>query len=357
MSHFTVLVIGDDVEESLAPYHEFECTGRDDGFVKDIDITERCRKEFTEATETVYVAPDGTASRSYEDQFYRDPTEEEAKEHGRMMGSGCGGGISWTSKDWGDGRGYRAKVHFLPEGYRQEERKTSDRTTFSEWVADYHGRKTVLYGEQPDLKEAHKYGYALLNADDTVTKVIDRTNPNKHWDWWQIGGRWSDMLQLKSGGRADQARKGDIDFAAMRQAKESEAAADYDKFHQIVAGRQIPVWDEVRKRHGDGKIDDARKEYNENPVIVDLRKSDYIFWDGSPQDYLIPREAFIEAAGDRACVTFAVVKDGQWYERGEMCMFAFVHNEMDQAEWNRQFHKMIDSLPDDALLTVVDCHI
>jgi hypothetical protein len=90
---------------------------------------------------------------------------------------------------------------------------------------------------------------------------------------------------------------------------------------------------------------------------VDLRKSDYIFWDGSPQDYLIPREAFIEAAGDRACVTFAVVKDGQWYERGEMCMFAFVHNEMDQAEWNRQFHKMIDSLPDDAMLTVVDCHI
>jgi hypothetical protein len=209
VSHFTVLVIGDDVEESLAPYHEFECTGRDDGFVKDIDITERCRKEFTEATETVYVAPDGTASRSYEDQFYRDPTEEEAKEHGRMMGSGCGGGISWTSKDWGDGRGYRAKVHFLPDGYRQEERKTSERTTFAKWVADYHGHKTVLHGEQPDLKEAHKYGYALLGADDTVTQVIDRTNPNKRWDWYQIGGRWSGMLQLKNGYRDDQARKGD----------------------------------------------------------------------------------------------------------------------------------------------------
>ncbi len=29
MSHFTVLVVGDNVEEQLAPFHEFECTGEE----------------------------------------------------------------------------------------------------------------------------------------------------------------------------------------------------------------------------------------------------------------------------------------------------------------------------------------
>lgn len=35
MSHFTVLVIGPNYEEQLAPYHEFECTGCDDEYVQD----------------------------------------------------------------------------------------------------------------------------------------------------------------------------------------------------------------------------------------------------------------------------------------------------------------------------------
>jgi hypothetical protein len=32
MSHFTVMVIGNDVDEQLAPFHEFECTGQDDQY-------------------------------------------------------------------------------------------------------------------------------------------------------------------------------------------------------------------------------------------------------------------------------------------------------------------------------------
>lgn len=39
MSHFTVLVVGEDVASQLAPYHEFESTGIDDEYVKDVDVT------------------------------------------------------------------------------------------------------------------------------------------------------------------------------------------------------------------------------------------------------------------------------------------------------------------------------
>lgn len=51
MSHFTVLVIGDNVERQLAPYHEFECTGTDDEFVVEVDDTAEVRSEFEDRDE------------------------------------------------------------------------------------------------------------------------------------------------------------------------------------------------------------------------------------------------------------------------------------------------------------------
>jgi hypothetical protein len=48
---------------------------------------------------------------------------------------------------------------------------------------------------------------------------------------------------------------------------------------------------------------------------------------------------------------------GKWYEKGSMGWFGCVIGEKDQAEWNAEFNRMFDSLPDDALLTAVDCHI
>jgi hypothetical protein len=48
MSHFSVLVIGGNVEEQLQPFHEFECTGTDDQYVQEIDQTEEARKNFEE---------------------------------------------------------------------------------------------------------------------------------------------------------------------------------------------------------------------------------------------------------------------------------------------------------------------
>lgn len=54
MSHFTVLVIGDNIEEQLYPYHELECTMdqkeiKDDPrseFIVEIDSYEELKKEL-----------------------------------------------------------------------------------------------------------------------------------------------------------------------------------------------------------------------------------------------------------------------------------------------------------------------
>jgi hypothetical protein len=53
-------------------------------------------------------------------------------------------------------------------------------------------------------------------------------------------------------------------------------------------------------------------------------------------------------------VTFAVVKDGKWYESGE---WGCVANKKAEDLWESEFGKLLDGLPDDTLLTIVDCHI
>lgn len=49
MSHFTVAVFTNEnksVEELLAPFHEFECTGINDEYVQDVDITEDVKQRI-----------------------------------------------------------------------------------------------------------------------------------------------------------------------------------------------------------------------------------------------------------------------------------------------------------------------
>lgn len=56
MSHFSVIVIGENVDAQLAPYHEFECTGVVDQYVQSIDQTEEARTEYaTEAREETFL--------------------------------------------------------------------------------------------------------------------------------------------------------------------------------------------------------------------------------------------------------------------------------------------------------------
>ena len=54
-------------------------------------------------------------------------------------------------------------------------------------------------------------------------------------------------------------------------------------------------------------------------------------------------------------VTFAVLKDGKWYERGEMGWWGIVSNEKD--EWESELKKLVQGLPDDTLISIYDCHI
>ncbi|WP_349984490.1 hypothetical protein ABRP17_016405 [Stenotrophomonas sp. WHRI 8082] len=292
MSHFTVLVIGDNVEKQLQPFHEFECTGTNDEFVQDIDVTEECR------------------------------------EHG----------------------------------------------------LDWHGLEDLVVASESEVDRngAHQFGYAVMEGGQLI-KAVNRTNPNKKWDWWQVGGRWSGYFKLKPGAigscgesgflgscrntgadRADQVRKGDIDVEGMRAEAAATDGRKWDEIRAITGDLDdLITWTETRERFP-GDIEAARAAYHSQrakQAIANADDKDHRFAFLQLDDFKVSRDVFTRRAADSAISTFAVLKDGRWYERGDMGWFGFVADEKDPDAWNREFAALIDGLPNDTLLTVVDCHI
>ncbi len=55
--------------------------------------------------------------------------------------------------------------------------------------------------------------------------------------------------------------------------------------------------------------------------------------------------------------TFAILKDGEWFERGEMGWWGAIHDEKDETKWDSEFKKLVESISDDTLISIYDCHI
>lgn len=159
------------------------------------------------------------------------------------------------------------------------------------------------YGFEKDEKE-NKYGHW--------------TNPNGKWDWYVLGGRWDNYFKLKNGTYSNQALKGDIDFEGM----EKEAA-----------DKALITWEEAFSKN----LDDTQRYFS-----YGISKDD-------------TKESYIESC--KSISTFAVLKDGNWYEKGKMGWWCSVADEMKPEEWKAEFHKMLQSVSDDTLLSLYDCHI
>lgn len=228
------------------------------------------------------------------------------------------------------------------------------------------------------------------DVDEETGKRGYWENSNAKWDYYRTGGRWAGFFKLKAGveaaapkpgyeaamglqdqpesGTADVLSKGEIDWAAMRDAAGAKAAKKYD-FAMTILG-ELPKnlsWDEVRAAH-ENAHDAARAAYWAQArckAWQEASRAQRAAFDEAgihpfsddPDQFLISWEQFITSARNRAGTTFAVVKDGKWYERGTMGWWACVSNEKDEETWVSMFAKLIDDLPDDTGLTVVDCHI
>lgn len=369
------MVVGENIEKQLQPFHEFECTGTNDEFVQNIDLLPELRKKYVDSTETISRLRDasGKLHCPYDDQFYRDPTPEEAPHVGR--GTGCGHGMSWTSKDWGDGRDYRAKVRFVPEGYEEVRLPKSEVMTFLEFVQYEHEYKIMREGTKPRTSSDHKFGWIRLSEAGEVLEVVKRTNPNAKWDWYVVGGRWAGFLRLRPGSSgeleapckysdheereriakkqgiyADSCRWGDVDVEGMEAEAEEKARATFAKWRGCFETHGKPeLWETLRDRLG---VEPAREVYGAQPAIAAYQKIDV--W-GRPNELGFDEEAYVTKMRRKAIVPFAILHEGVWRARGEMGWFACVSDEKD--DWEEQAHAFLKGLPPETRVTMVDCHI
>lgn len=329
MSHFSVMVIGPDWEKQLAPYHEYECTGRKDEYVVEVDVTDEVMAEYDQSVKAIRM-PDGSWHGRYDDRFYTGAPDDR-----------------WSNKKF-----------VLPPGATEIELAASDARSLGLGSATPTDAAIGYYGEDVIIKDDHFY---------------DLTNPNKKWDWYQMGGRYTGRLKLKPkayglvgrpgfmtescpAGYADQASKGDIDFEQMRNDAEVKAHALWKSTRALTGDASWESWDDTKIRYPN--IDDARREYADQPAIVALKGSGHREYSWEVDDALaLDIDIYIQRQRDRACVQYAFVRDSLWTERGTMGWFGMSSDEVSMPQWCGMFNAMIDALSDDDIITIVDCHI
>ncbi len=213
--------------------------------------------------------------------------------------------------------------------------------------------------------------------------VSDR-NADAKWDWYVVGGRWRGFFKLKDGasgelgpdfdrilggeapkdvtGRADVARKGDIDFAGMRRDAESRARATWHAYAAAIDGTPEPLpWAEFERKVDAETMtaDAARKAYHAQERVRAFRRAmephlgPFISLEAFPAT----EEDYVAEKRRAAMLPFAYLLHGEWHERGEMGWWGIAQNEQRGDEWAEDVEAMLASLPDGTLLTIVDCHI
>lgn len=319
-----------------------------------------------------------------------------------------------------------------------------DEMSFKEYAEDYCGYELD--------KEKGEYGYW--------------ENPNRKWDWYQLGGRWNGYFQLKPAaqlpyplgakigkfannfglsegemaqffnlykndmdkfekivskydgksqairdfmteipedvepddialayragvigvdgtfgshrdsyvGRADAANVEDIDFDAMMDQAGNKARDNYKSVFEAFGGNLPKIEKPWSEFLADESLDfDMKREmYHAQPALVRVKEvanawQEKVGIDSDEyhkfsfgfdlDDYQCTEEEYVERARQSAISTFAVLKDGKWYEKGDMGWWGFVGNEKEQKSWNDEFSSHLKELPNGTRLSVYDCHI
>ena len=373
MSHFSVLVVTpeqpteEDLSRVLAPWHEFECTGFDNEYVQDVDITEEVRADYTKDTTRMVTLPDGSIHQKYKDEIYDQIRRNDNK---------------------------------LPAGWTESEVPTREIMTLAEYVEYSYSYEPLLVPESNPLPEKHKYGYYQVDQDGEVVRVTDRTNPNAKWDWWVVGGRWSGLLRSTEPGLkgrtglmgsqydekgVDQCRRGTLDLDAMVRERVRQRRAMFERglqsYHehsqhrdpydpelgiaQLKADCQAHSQAVYLSRQAWEAADKpgAFRDFLDNSDLDSCaiwrrlsRKYGGIFsWEVDIPEGIEDVEKYISSPPPLSC--WAVVQDGQWYEKGSMGWWGMSIDDLPEYEWQERLHELVLSLPDDSWLTVVDCHI
>jgi hypothetical protein len=227
--------------------------------------------------------------------------------------------------------------------------------------------------------------YAGYKKDETTGRYGYWENPNKKWDWWAIGGRWSGYFPVKAegavrlgkkswtmgdeepeAGHADFTRKRDIDWDLVATKTREAIEKFHNGWEQVIAGKRLDAFD--------GPEATARRigllETRQGPPLP------------GEEDRAIPWATLVSPGDDRAgwhyiwtrvslgdlfgkyadsfspIAGYAYLDESGWHEPGEMSWFGFSSDTPETLLAHKQsFTQWLKATPDDAWLVAVDCHI
>lgn len=363
MSHAVVLVVTEEepTEDLLNPILEpwYEVWDKiDPKYTAWEDHTAECRKEWEEEGTTKYKSPDGTLRHRFDD-FYKKPG---------TFGSGSG-----TSTHYDPVEKFDHEKVFIP--YKEEY------PDFFVFATEYHGYEITPDGEPGKVGWYH--------------------NPNAKWDWWAIGGRWKDRIVLTPDQRpsfqnlGDFIQKKSLHLDVQRRARAALKKKWIDESLQGLKEKKgmdkeeaLQIWVKIcaqktflresyelnkneDKLHFRRWVDAAVAEETAGDYDADLQDAAAfirsekgravsqaiggIFGDLVPIHYKDP----YDWAADATAFDWvqAIVVDGEWHEQGEMGWFGYSNQDMTDGEWTKKLMGLIENVPDDHYICVVDYHI
>lgn len=296
MSHFVVLVIGENVEDKLEPYWE-------------LNLPEAALKTDSRAVFEVEI----------------EDTPEAIRGH-----------IMEDRERWVTSRNDAMSILSNPEKqaseYLAQKFRTEQETrvaTCNESIAEIDAALAdpLLVPAYMRRSEGYRYvpgkGYGYYH------------NPKAAWDWWVVGGRWSGLLLMKEGCEGslgapswcneDETPEG-VDSAYVE-------CIDWDRMDAIERDAASRMWDAAKESLAEEAFKRLYGEFAD--------KEDFVRKEGVFSTYAI------------------ITDDGEWHSPGKMGWWG-THSDTteEHAEFSQSFReRFIKDLPAGTRITVVDCHI
>jgi hypothetical protein len=210
------------------------------------------------------------------------------------------------------------KGYLTQKQYQEKYPNARDKETKEGWASALiyeNPEKWVEYFKQgyPEFWNSFEDTYTEFGDDwngnnwrkdkDGVWAVYSSYNPDSKWDWYSVGGRWSNSIKTKSGEFVDMCKFDEIDFD--------------------------PYSDDC---YEDGKD-----------------------WLGNPCKKL--KEGYEWHYDNKDNFPFCLIIDGVWYEKGDMGWWGMVANEKGEEEWNGEVAALLEKIPADSDVYNVDFHI
>ena len=171
-------------------------------------------------------------------------------------------------------------------------------------------------------EEETKYHKSDGNIDDDGN-ILSTYNPESKWDYWLIGGRWSNLV-------------------ATRDPEGNIVGSDYSRFKNII------FIDTYYKKEGLDSKEDLLSKYMLDP---DFRED--------IDDHYQNIDEFIKEIETPKSLTYAMLIDGSWIEPGKMGWFAVSDaTDTSREQYEKTIVEYLDSKKDsEDWLIIVDCHI